>query len=166
MLLYTRVLCPGSKRSSLEDKLCEKFGISKVVVCTDLEDNAAEIIKMNDGRWIIEDCFRITKTEFEARPVFLQRDDRIKAHFLTCFLALLLYKYLEKKVNRTTGHLQDSFFIRIPYSLCAIFFAFFWTFPLDESLCLSIYSWTVGTTTIVKSSVVSMTSFHWICSKS
>ena len=55
---------------------------------------------MNGGRWIIEDCFRITKTEFEARPVFLRRDDRIKAHFLTCFLALLLYKYLEKKVNR------------------------------------------------------------------
>ena len=66
----------------LVDKPREKFGISKVVVCTDLEDNAAEIIKMNGGRWIIEDCFRITKTEFEARPVFLRRDDRIKAHFL------------------------------------------------------------------------------------
>ena len=69
-------------------------------ICTDLDDIAPEIIKVNGGRWIIEDCFRITKTEFEARPVFLQRDDRIKAHFLTCFLALLLYKYLEKKVNR------------------------------------------------------------------
>ena len=69
-------------------------------ICTDLDDTAPEIIKVNGGRWIIEDCFRITKTEFEARPVFLRRDDRIKAHFLTCFLALLLYKYLEKKVNR------------------------------------------------------------------
>lgn len=69
-------------------------------ICTDLEDAAPEIIQVNGGRWIIEDCFRITKTDFEARPVFLQRDDRIKAHFLTCFLALLLYKYLEKKVNR------------------------------------------------------------------
>ena len=108
MLLYTRVLYPGSKRSSLEDKLCEKFGISKVVVCTDLEDNAAEIIKVNGGRWVIEDCFRITKTEFEARPVFLQRDDRIKAHFLTCFLALLLYKYLEKKVNRGGKHFSPA----------------------------------------------------------
>ena len=66
----------------LVDKPREKFGISKVVVCTDLEDNAAKIIKMNGGRWIIEDCFRLTKTKCEARPVFLRRDDRIKAHFL------------------------------------------------------------------------------------
>ena len=69
-------------------------------ICTDLWDDAPEIIKVNGGRWIIEDCFRLTKTEFEARPVFLQRDDRITAHFLTCFLALIIYKYLEKKVNR------------------------------------------------------------------
>ena len=69
-------------------------------ICTDLEDKATDIIKTNGGRWIIEDCFRITKTEFEARPVYLQRDDRIKAHFLTCFLALILYKYLAKKINR------------------------------------------------------------------
>ena len=108
ILLYARVMYPDSKRSSLEEKLCEKFDISKVVVCTDLEDNAAEIIKMNGGRWIIEDCFRITKTEFEARPVFLQRDDRIKAHFLTCFLALLLYKYLEKKVNQGGKHFSPA----------------------------------------------------------
>lgn len=69
-------------------------------ICTDLEDKASDIIRTNGGRWIIEDCFRITKTDFEARPVYLQRDDRIKAHFLTCFLALILYKYLAKKVNR------------------------------------------------------------------
>ena len=73
-------------------------------ICTDLEDDAPAIIKTNWGRWIIEDCFRITKTDFEARPVFLQRDDRIKAHFLTCFLALILYKYLAKKVNRGGRH--------------------------------------------------------------
>lgn len=73
-------------------------------ICTDLEDDAPAIIKTNGGRWIIEDCFRITKTDFEARPVFLQRDDRIKAHFLTCFLALILYKYLAKKVNRGGRH--------------------------------------------------------------
>lgn len=73
-------------------------------ICTDLEDNASEIIKVNGGRWMIEDCFRITKTDFEARPVYLRRDDRIKAHFLTCFLALILYKYLAKKVNRAGMH--------------------------------------------------------------
>ena len=93
-------------------------------ICTDLEDdNAGEIIRLNGGRWIIEDCFRITKTEFEARPVFLRRDDRITAHFLTCFLALILYKYLAKKVNRGGKHfspgeiidtLQDMNFLSIP----------------------------------------------------
>ena len=77
-------------------------------ICTDLEDAAPEIIRLNGGRWIIEDCFRITKKDFEARPVYLQRDDRIKAHFLTCFLALLLYKYLEKKVNRGGMHFSPA----------------------------------------------------------
>ena len=76
--------------------------------CTDLEDKATDIIKTNGGRWIIEDCFRITKTEFEARPVYLQRDDRIKAHFLTCFLALILYKYLAKKINRAGYHFSAN----------------------------------------------------------
>lgn len=73
-------------------------------ICTDLEDEALAIIKANAGRWIIENGFRIMKNEFEARSVYLQRDDRIEAHFLTCFLALLLYKYLEKKLNRGLNH--------------------------------------------------------------
>lgn len=68
-------------------------------ICTDLYDKAEDIIKVNGGRWIIEDCFRLTKTEFRSRPVYLQRDDRITAHFLTCFLTLILYKYLAKKIN-------------------------------------------------------------------
>ena len=69
-------------------------------ICTDLEAPAVEVIRLNSGRWIVENDFRVTKTDMNARPVFLKRDDRIKAHFLTCFLALLIYKYLEKKVNR------------------------------------------------------------------
>lgn len=73
-------------------------------LCTDLEDPAPAIIRLNGGRWIIENCFRIMKTDFDARPVYVRRDDRIKAHFLTCFLALLIYKYLEKKVNRAGKH--------------------------------------------------------------
>ena len=73
-------------------------------LCTDLHDPAPAIIKLNGGRWIIENGFRIMKTDFDARPVYVRRDDRIKAHFLTCFLALLLYKYLEKKVNRGGKH--------------------------------------------------------------
>ena len=73
-------------------------------LCTDLADPAPAIIKLNGGRWIIENGFRIMKTDFDARPVYVRRDDRIKAHFLTCFLALLIYKYLEKKVNRGGKH--------------------------------------------------------------
>lgn len=73
-------------------------------LCTDLEDPVPDIIKLNGGRWIIENGFRIMETDFDARPVYVRRDDRIKAHFLTCFLALLIYKYLEKKVNRGGKH--------------------------------------------------------------
>ena len=68
-------------------------------VCTNLEDHASEIIKVNHRRWEIEECFRIMKSEFKARPVYLSRDDRIKAHFTTCFIALIIYRLLEKKLN-------------------------------------------------------------------
>lgn len=70
-------------------------------VCTNLEDKAAEIIKINKRRWKIEECFRIMKSEFKARPVYLSRDDRIKAHFTTCFISLILYRLLEKKLSAT-----------------------------------------------------------------
>ena len=68
-------------------------------VCTNLEDEASEIIKINHKRWEIEECFRIMKSEFKARPVYLTRDDRIEAHFTTCFLSLVLYRYLEKRLK-------------------------------------------------------------------
>ena len=65
-------------------------------VCTNLEDSVQEIIKINQRRWEIEESFRIMKNEFKSRPVYLSRDDRIKAHFTTCFLALTIFRYLEK----------------------------------------------------------------------
>ena len=68
-------------------------------MATDLEDDAALILKANARRWEIEESFRIMKTDFRSRPVYLQRDDRIAAHFLTCFLALFVYRVLEKKLN-------------------------------------------------------------------
>ena len=68
-------------------------------VCTNLEDEAYEIVKINHRRWEIEESFRIMKTEFKSRPVYLSRDDRIKAHFTTCYLALVLFRYLEKKID-------------------------------------------------------------------
>ena len=68
-------------------------------VCTNLDDEPADIIKINKRRWEIEECFRIMKTEFKARPVYLSRDDRIIAHFMTCYIALLIYRILEKKLE-------------------------------------------------------------------
>lgn len=68
-------------------------------VCTNLDDDPADIAKINHDRWEIEESFRIMKSEFEARPVYLQRDDRIQAHFLTCFIALMIYRILEKQLE-------------------------------------------------------------------
>ena len=68
-------------------------------VCTNLDDDPADIAKINHDRWEIEESFRIMKSEFEARPVYLQRDDRIQAHFLTCFIALMIYRILEKQLD-------------------------------------------------------------------
>ena len=68
-------------------------------VCTNLEDGAEEIIKINKRRWEIEECFRIMKSEFKARPVYLSRQDRILAHFTTCFLSLVIYRFLEKRLE-------------------------------------------------------------------
>lgn len=68
-------------------------------VCTNLDDDAEEIIKVNKRRWEIEESFRIIKSEFKARPVYLSRDDRIIAHFTTCFLSLVLHRYLEKELK-------------------------------------------------------------------
>ena len=69
-------------------------------VCTDLlDDDVSGILKVSEGRWQIEECFRIMKTDFSARPVYLQDGNRIKAHFLICFLALLSYRALEKELD-------------------------------------------------------------------
>ena len=70
-------------------------------VCTDLfDDEPEDILKVSESRWQIEACFRIMKTDFSARPVFVQRNDRIRAHFLIYFLALFIYRLLEKKLER------------------------------------------------------------------
>ena len=68
-------------------------------VATNLEDDAEQIVRINKNRWEIEAAFRIMKSEFEARPVYLSREDRIRAHFTTCYLALTVFKYLEKRID-------------------------------------------------------------------
>lgn len=83
------------------DKIAEEEKYDGLyAVCTDLlDDSVADILKVSDGRWQIEDCFRTMKTDFEARPVYLNREDRIKAHFLTCFLALLHFRLLNRSLK-------------------------------------------------------------------
>ena len=68
-------------------------------VCTNLECDVSSIIKINQRRWEIEECFRIMKTEFKSRPIYLSRKDRITAHFTTCFTALVIYRILEQKLK-------------------------------------------------------------------
>lgn len=68
-------------------------------VITNLEGDVGEILKINRQRWEIEENFRIMKTDFEARPVYVRRDERIKAHFLICYISLLVYRLLEKKLG-------------------------------------------------------------------
>ena len=91
-------------------------------VCTNLDDDPALIVDVNRGRWEIEESFRIMKTEFEARPVYLKRDDRIMAHFLSCFIALLIYRILESRLNAGTqeGKKEPQKRLRRRYTSTAI----------------------------------------------
>lgn len=68
-------------------------------VVTNLEGNVGQILKINKRRWEIEENFQIMKSEFEARPVYVRREDRIRAHFLTCYISLLVYRLLEKELG-------------------------------------------------------------------
>ncbi|MGX8680368.1 MAG: IS1634 family transposase [bacterium] len=75
-------------------------------VCTNLEDDVERVIKANHGRWEIEESFRIMKSEFKARGVYLSVEERIKAHFLICFIALLIYRIIEKE------YLKEKYTVR------------------------------------------------------
>lgn len=89
-------------------------------VCTNLEADPSEIVKINRNRWEIEETFRILKSEFKARPVYLRKEDRIDAHFVTCFLALILYRILENKLDEKytcseiIGTLREMMWYEIP----------------------------------------------------
>ncbi len=81
-------------------------------VCTTLEKDIKEIIHINKMRWQIEAAFRTMKSEFKARPVYLRNDDRINAHFLTCFLSLLILKIIEKKIGNEYSEEQILYTLR------------------------------------------------------
>lgn len=77
-----------------EEKYNGLYGIT-----TNLINDTQTIIKVMNGRWEIEESFRIMKDEFDSGTVHLSREDRIKGHFITCYLALFIYRYLEHKLN-------------------------------------------------------------------
>jgi len=79
-------------------------------VCTNLKDSIEDIVKVNHRRWEIEESFRIMKSEFRSRPVFHSKDEMIKAHFVVCFLALIHYRILEKKLDEkyTVSEIVDT----------------------------------------------------------
>jgi transposase len=97
---------------TLNDEQIEKEAMYDgfYAVITNLEGDVSEIIKINKQRWEIEENFRIMKTDFEARPVYVRRDDRIKAHFMTCYISLLVYRLLEKKLddNYTANQILET----------------------------------------------------------
>lgn len=75
-------------------------------ICTDLDGSVEEIVKVNHGRWEIEECFKIMKSEFKARPTHVRKPPRIKAHFMICFIALYLLRYIEKIVKDKYTYVQ------------------------------------------------------------
>lgn len=88
-------------------------------VATNLEDEPEAIISVNKGRWEIEESFKIMKSEFQARPVYLQKDNRILAHFTTCFIALTVFRYIEKRLqhkytcSQIIDNLNDIKFLKL-----------------------------------------------------
>ena len=81
-------------------------------VTTDLDDDPGEIIRINRGRWEVEESFRIMKSDFDGRPVFVSREDRIRAHFLTCYLAFMIFRIIEQKLNKGDVRYTDPEILR------------------------------------------------------
>ena len=77
-----------------EEKYDGYYGIT-----TNLTGDISEILAISKNRWEIEESFRILKTDFDSGTIHLSIEDRIKAHFLTCFISLLIYRILENKLN-------------------------------------------------------------------
>ena len=89
-------------------------------IATNLKDTVSEIIKVNKQRLEIEESFSIMKSEFKARPVYLSRDDRIKAHFTTCFIALVLFRYLEKTKLKDTYTYEQLIYTLRSMRICKL----------------------------------------------
>lgn len=101
-------------------------------VATNLDDSAKDILAVAQNRYKIEDCFRIMKTNFDARPVFLRKPERIRAHFLICYTALLIYRLMECKLDNNLTHVTTSNLIKTLRNMNVV--------NMDDMYYKSIYS--------------------------
>lgn len=101
-------------------------------VATNLDDSAKDILAVAQNRYKIEDCFRIMKTNFDARPVFLRKPERIRAHFLICYTALLIYRLMECKLDDNLTHVTKSNLIKTLRNMNVV--------NMDDMYYKSIYS--------------------------
>ena len=101
-------------------------------VATNLDDSAKDILAVAQNRYKIEDCFRIMKTNFDARPVFLKKPERIRAHFLICYTALLIYRLMECKLDDNLTHVTTSNLIKTLRNMNVV--------NMDDMYYKSIYS--------------------------
>ena len=101
-------------------------------VSTNLDDSAKDILAVAQNRYKIEDCFRIMKTNFDARPVFLRKPERIRAHFLICYTALLIYRLMECKLDDNLTHVTTSNLIKTLRNMNVV--------NMDDMYYKSIYS--------------------------
>ena len=101
-------------------------------VATNLDNSAKDILAVAQNRYKIEDCFRIMKTNFDARPVFLRKPERIRAHFLICYTALLIYRLMECKLDDNLTHVTTSNLIKTLRNMNVV--------NMDDMYYKSIYS--------------------------
>ena len=101
-------------------------------VATNLDDSAKDILAVAQNRYKIEDCFRIMKTNFDASPVFLRKSERIRAHFLICYTALLIYRLMECKLDDNLTHVTTSNLIKTLRNMNVV--------NMDDMYYKSIYS--------------------------
>lgn len=101
-------------------------------VATNLDDSTKDILAVAQNRYKIEDCFRIMKTNFDARPVFLRKPERIRAHFLICYTALLIYRLMECKLDDNLTHVTTSNLIKTLRNMNVV--------NMDDMYYKSIYS--------------------------
>lgn len=101
-------------------------------VATNLDVSTKDILAVAQNRYKIEDCFRIMKTNFDARPVFLRKPERIRAHFLICYTALLIYRLMECKLDDNLTHVTTSNLIKTLRNMNVV--------NMDDMYYKSIYS--------------------------